>query len=124
MESPWTRRNPNRPLQNLHSHKKLPLLSCRGHHRETILYRRTREDIQANITLLNKTGDIQDPNNYRPITLLNTDYKITTKVINTVAKNAVGHVIPEEQMSRTGVCGTMQALLCDKAITEMSRLRR
>ena len=60
----------------------------------------TREDVQANIILLHKTGDTQDPNNYRPISLLNTDYKITTKVINTVVKSAVGHVIPEEQMSR------------------------
>ena len=35
----------------------------------------------GDIALLYKNGDARDPRNYRPITLLQTDYKILAKVL-------------------------------------------
>ena len=87
-------------------------------------YRMSRDDVRANIILLYKSGDPADPKNYRPIALLNTDYKLITKVINTCVKRAVTQVLPREQMARAGVWGTLHGLLLDKAATQTSRLRR
>ena len=37
--------------------------------------------LQGDISMLYKKDDREDPRNYRPITLLNSDYKIFTKVL-------------------------------------------
>ena len=37
--------------------------------------------LEGDISMLYKKGDREDPRNYRPITLLNSDYKIYTRVL-------------------------------------------
>ena len=37
--------------------------------------------LEGDISMLYKKGDREDPRNYRPITLLNSDYKICTRVL-------------------------------------------
>ena len=49
------------------------------------------------IILLYKKKDPRDPRNYRPITLLNLDYKILTKVLVGRMKKVIDTVISEEQ---------------------------
>ena len=49
--------------------------------------------------LLPKGGDPQQPSNYRPITLLNTDYKILTKYLNKFYfRDLLRDVIGDEQL--------------------------
>ena len=49
------------------------------------------------ITLLYKKGDRDDPRNYRPITLLNTDYKILTKVLVSRLKKVMDEFVSAPQ---------------------------
>ena len=37
--------------------------------------------LEGDVAMLYKKGDREDPRNYRPITLLNTDYKIFTRIL-------------------------------------------
>lgn len=46
---------------------------------------------------LYKKGDKTDIDNYRPITVLNTDYKIMTKVLTTRLSHATPHNIHSDQ---------------------------
>ena len=38
--------------------------------------------LEGDISMLYKKGDREDPRNYRPITLLNSDYKVFTRVLS------------------------------------------
>lgn len=50
------------------------------------------------VTLIYKEkGNINDLKNWRPITLLNTDYKIMTKVISTRVRNASNNLVNQDQ---------------------------
>ncbi|KAI8486240.1 hypothetical protein Bbelb_359560 [Branchiostoma belcheri] len=49
------------------------------------------------VTLLPKKGDELDPKNKRPISLLNTDYKILTKVLNNRLQSVVSSVLHPDQ---------------------------
>ena len=49
------------------------------------------------LTLLPKKGDQLDPKNRRPISLLNTDYKLLTKALNNRLKSVVASVIHTDQ---------------------------
>lgn len=49
------------------------------------------------IALLYKKGDPNYPQNYRPISLLNVDAKILTKILTKRLKNHIAHLIPDEQ---------------------------
>lgn len=85
----------------------------------------TQADTRANITLIFKKGDAKDPANYRPIAVLNTDYKILTAVItDTIKENLPDWAIPTEQLARENVWGTTHGFLLDKSITQLARLRR
>ena len=44
-----------------------------------------------------KPGDSTDPNNYRPLTLLNTDYRILAKVLSTRFRAVQHHIVEPEQ---------------------------
>ena len=44
-----------------------------------------------------KKGDRKDPRNYRPITLLNTDYKIFTRILAQTMKTVVHQFVSEQQ---------------------------
>jgi len=45
------------------------------------------------ITLIHKKGDRNKISNYRPITLLNTDYKILSKILNKRITHLLGQII-------------------------------
>ena len=47
--------------------------------------------------MLYKKGDREDPRNYRPITLLNTDYKIFTRVLAKRMLRSVHEFVAEAQ---------------------------
>lgn len=88
-------------------------------------YHLTREDVEGNLILIHKSGDRTDPANYRPIALLNSDYKILTKVLHRLIETALPDgLIPVEQMARRGVWGTMHGLLLDKSYLATARLNR
>ena len=53
--------------------------------------------MQGQITLLYKKGDRTDPRNYRPITLLNADYKILAKIHGHRTKQVVDDIISAAQ---------------------------
>eukprot|EP00962_Isochrysis_galbana_P058866 scaffold32199_cov108-Isochrysis_galbana.AAC.9 len=50
------------------------------------------------IILLYKKGDSRDPRNYRPITLLQVDYKILAKILVARMKKTVNNFVSKEQL--------------------------
>ena len=52
---------------------------------------------EGDISMLYKKGDRKDPRNYRPITLLNTDYKIYTRVLAKRMLTSVHEFVSEAQ---------------------------
>ena len=52
---------------------------------------------QAVITCIYKKGDIEDITNWRPISLLNYDYKIFTKILATKMQSSLNDIIGTEQ---------------------------
>jgi hypothetical protein len=56
-----------------------------------------RHFLEGDISMLYKKGDRCDPRNYRPITLLNTDYKVFTRVLANRMKTAVHEFVSECQ---------------------------
>ncbi|XP_045470568.1 uncharacterized protein LOC123677883 [Harmonia axyridis] len=82
-------------------------------------------DVRANIVLVHKKGDENDPANYRPIALLNTEYKILTSTIASILKNHLPEwAIPKEQLARQHIWGTIHGMLVDKSVTQLARMRR
>lgn len=85
----------------------------------------SERDVRGKVILIYKDGEKTDPANYRPIALLNTDYKILTGVITKVIMEKIpAWGIPAEQMARVQVSGTMHGILIDKAHTETARKNR
>ena len=73
---------------------------------------------EGRTVLLHKGGAREEPNNYRPITCLNTCYKLCTAVMNLVLKRHVsgGDALPAEQRAlRRGQWACTHALLVDQA---------
>ena len=54
------------------------------------------------ITLCFKKGNPADIKNYRPISLLNVDYKILNKILNERLKNSLNHLISPLQHAQPG----------------------
>ena len=52
---------------------------------------------QAVITCIYKKGDIEDITNWRPISFLNYDYKIFTRILATKMQPSLNHIIGTEQ---------------------------
>ena len=52
---------------------------------------------RANITLLPKKGDLADISNWRPVSPLNTDYKIFAKLLAGRLKQCIGCVVGKDQ---------------------------
>ena len=52
---------------------------------------------RAVITLLPKKGDLLDIANWRPVSLLNIDYKIFAKVLANRLKSVIGNVVHTDQ---------------------------
>jgi hypothetical protein len=53
---------------------------------------------EGDIVLLYKKGDSRDPRNYRPITLLQVDYKILAKILVARMKKVVNNFVSKEQL--------------------------
>jgi hypothetical protein len=53
---------------------------------------------EGDIGLLYKKGDSRDPRNYRPITLLQVDYKIPAKILVARMKKVVNNSVSKEQL--------------------------
>ena len=53
--------------------------------------------LRGDITLLFKKKDREDVRNYRPLTMLNTDYKIYTKILANRLKTVVHQFVAECQ---------------------------
>jgi exonuclease III len=53
---------------------------------------------EGDIVLLYKKGDSRDPRNYRPITLLQVDYKILAKILVTRIKKVINNFVSKEQL--------------------------
>ena len=82
-------------------------------------------DVRARVCLIHKSGDTNDPANYRPIAVLNSEYKLLTAVIAAmIQENLAPWMIPKERLSRNGTWGTVQGLLWDKSCTLSARLSR
>uniref|UniRef100_A0AC35UEC5 Reverse transcriptase domain-containing protein n=1 Tax=Rhabditophanes sp. KR3021 TaxID=114890 RepID=A0AC35UEC5_9BILA len=88
-------------------------------------YELSRKDVKGLCHLIYKDGDANDVLNYRPISLLNTDYKLLTKVLTVIIKeNLPANLIPEEQMARENTWGTLHGLLLDKAYSQDARFQK
>lgn len=73
--------------------------------------------------LIYKNGEESDPANYRPITILNSDYKILTSAIAKVMTEKLPEwMIPKPQLARNGVWGTVYGLLWDKSCAQAAKL--
>ena len=83
------------------------------------------DDVRARMILIHKSGEESDPSNYRPIAVLNSDYKILTSTITDfITQSLADWMIPKEQLARKNVWGTTQGLLWDKVCTQAARLLR
>ena len=82
---------------------------------------------QGRTTLLPKTNDLSNERNYRPITCLNTIYKIFTGIIGSYMKeNADRNNIWDKSQLGTcfGVLGTVDELIIDNAIMDEVRSKQ
>lgn len=82
-------------------------------------------DARARVVLIYKAGDPKKPENYRPISVLNSDYKLLTAVIASLVRKELPHwAIPREQLAREGVWGTTHGGLLDKLYAQEARVSR
>ena len=75
--------------------------------------------VEGRTVLIPKSGDLGQPKNYRPITCLNTLYKILTSVIQDRILRVIGPVwdsIYEQRGAKKGVQGCKDNLLIDKSV--------
>ncbi|EFA75745.1 hypothetical protein PPL_10798 [Heterostelium album PN500] len=75
------------------------------------------------ITTIYKKGDIFDPANRRPITLLNNDYKVITKAINNRMKTLVDLIINDNQTGFVHKRYIMDNIITMNEIIEYCKLR-
>lgn len=78
---------------------------------------------EGRTVLLPKKGDLSDPKNYRPITCLNTVYKLFTTVLNNRVTKTVDPVwrqIVEQRGCKSGVSGCKENLLIDRCVCQDS----
>jgi len=77
--------------------------------------------VEGRTVLIPKKGDLSDPKNYRPITCLNSCYKIFTRILYSRMLDAVGPVltdIVEQRGGKKGLSGCKENLLIDRCITQ------
>lgn len=74
--------------------------------------------------LLYKKGDPAQPENYRPITCLNTCYKVITATVNRLTLNRAQDMIPREQRALKKERACMHAMLLDQCLAKSAQYRR
>ena len=77
--------------------------------------------VEGRTVLIPKKGDLSNPKNYRPITCLNTVYKIFTTILNNRIARAVDPIwrrTYEQRGCKTGVSGCRDNLLIDRCICQ------
>jgi len=75
--------------------------------------------VEGRTVLIPKGGDLSSPKNYRPITCLNTLYKIFTGVIYELLLKAISPVWEdtyEQRGSKRSMAGTKECLLVDRSV--------
>lgn len=80
--------------------------------------------VEGKTVLVPKKGDLSNPKNYRPITCLNTCYKLFTRILYNRLLLCVGPVfnlLYEQRGAKRGVAGCRENLLIDRCITQDSR---
>ena len=67
-----------------------------------------------------KSKDLSDEKNYRPITCLNTTYKLLTELVCKFMRNHTikNNIWDEGQLGAAGVLGTVDQLVIDRCIME------
>ena len=70
-----------------------------------------RSSRKAVISLLPKKGDLLDIKNWRPVSLLNTDYKICAKVLANRLKNVIGSIVHPDQTYHFPIAQFMTTLI-------------
>ena len=77
--------------------------------------------VKGRTVLIPKPGCVRKPDQYRPITCLNTGYKLLTPVITTLLRQHVDKhsIFPAEQRAlQKEKCGCLDALLVDSIVNE------
>ncbi|WP_165309806.1 hypothetical protein, partial [Enterobacter cloacae complex sp. 4DZ3-17B2] len=77
--------------------------------------------VEGRTTLIPKSGDLSDPRNHRPITCLNTLYKLFTNILNERIEKSVKPVwqrIVEQRGCKMGVSGCKDNLLIDRCVCQ------
>uniref|UniRef100_A0AAF5DMQ7 Reverse transcriptase domain-containing protein n=2 Tax=Strongyloides stercoralis TaxID=6248 RepID=A0AAF5DMQ7_STRER len=88
-------------------------------------YKLTENDVEGKCILIHKQGETNDVQNFRPICLLNTDYKCFTKILVKVTLDRISeNLIPKEQLCRENTWGTVHGLLQDKSYLGIAKYRR
>lgn len=73
---------------------------------------------KGKVFLLSKGGDPKEAGNYRPITCLNTCYKVLTSAMAELIQKETTHLMPATQLAmRKGVRGCVHAHILDQTIT-------
>lgn len=78
---------------------------------------------QGRIVLLPKEGDPKDPNSWRPITLLNTDYKLAARVMSMRIQTALSEVVSPWQLCSVPGRSIFSAASLTRDIVEFTKLR-
>ena len=83
--------------------------------------------VKGRTILIPKPGCTGEPEQYRPITCLNTAYKLYTGALAAVlTQHAIGNQLlpPEQKALRKGRRGCLDALVIDGAVTQEAKLHR
>ena len=75
---------------------------------------------KANVVTLYKKGNVEDPANYRPISLLNSLYKIYASLIQTRLANSMDDRISDTQYGFRKKRSTNQPLFVARRLQEMA----
>uniref|UniRef100_A0A0K0FQY9 Reverse transcriptase domain-containing protein n=1 Tax=Strongyloides venezuelensis TaxID=75913 RepID=A0A0K0FQY9_STRVS len=88
-------------------------------------YTLNERDVKGICTLIHKNDSKSEVTNFRPISLLNGDYKCLTKLIaEVILQNIPPNLIPKQQLARADTWGTLHGLMLDKAYTSLARYRK
>jgi len=73
------------------------------------------------VTLVHKKGDPSKIENYRPITLLNCDYKLLSRILNNRIKPALKQIISEQQHAASGLSTHTATIVIRDAYYEVQK---